>query len=65
MMKATNIQWDIDGNRDIGLPEEIEIPDEVICDYDPEEDYEELLDIISDYISDETGFCHNGFEVEI
>lgn len=53
-MKAINIQWDVDDPRDLeNLPTEIDIPDGM-------EDEDE----ISDYISDVTGFCHYGFEVE-
>lgn len=53
-MKAINILWDTDG-EDIDLPTEIEIPDDI--DLDDE-------DAISDYISDLTGFCHNGFDLD-
>ena len=52
-MKAINIIWDTDG-EEVNLPNEIEIPDWV----DKEDD-----DEISDYLSDETGFCHFGFEL--
>lgn len=53
-MKATNIKWDVDFEEDLEvLPTKIEIPDGMT---DEEE--------ISDYISDVTGFCHNGFELE-
>ena len=54
-MKAVNIKWDTDGDMDAfyKLPTEIEIPDDMT---DDEE--------ISDYISDETGFCHNGYVLE-
>lgn len=51
-MKARNILWDIDEGEEVILPNEIEIPDDIT----DEED-------ISDYITDETGFCHNGFEI--
>lgn len=51
-MKAINILWDTDG-EEVNLPNEIEIPDWV----DKENDE------ISDYLSDETGFCHFGFEL--
>lgn len=53
--KAVNIQWDIDPEDDDGveLPNEITIPNDI-------EDEE----TISDYISDVTGFCHKGFELE-
>ena len=53
--KAVNIQWDIDPEDDGGveLPNEITIPNDI-------EDEE----AISDYISDVTGFCHKGFELE-
>lgn len=51
-MKAINIQWDTDGDNEIleYLPAEIEIPEGMT-----EEDE------ISDYLSDQTGFCHEGF----
>lgn len=52
-MKAINILWDTDG-EEVNLPNEIEIPDWV----DKEDD-----GAISDYLSDETGFCHFGFEL--
>lgn len=50
-----SIQWDIDPEDDDGveLPNEITIPNDI-------EDEE----AISDYISDVTGFCHKGFELE-
>ena len=50
-MKAINILWDTDGDTDAfnSLPTEIEIPDNI-----PEDE-------ISDYISDITGYCHEGF----
>ena len=50
-MKATNIIWDIDG-VEIELPTEIDIPDGMTDE-----------DEISDYLSDETGFCHYGFDL--
>lgn len=52
-MKVINILWDVDLDEDLkSLPTEIDIPDGMT---DKEE--------ISDYITDETGFCHRGFEV--
>ena len=53
-MKAFNILWDVDNEKDLEyLPKEIFIPDDIID-----------KDEISDYISDVTGFCHNGFELD-
>ena len=55
--KAINIQWDIDEDDyecgAVPLPLEIEIPNNVTD-----------LEDIADYISDVTGFCHKGFELE-
>ncbi len=53
-MKAINIKWDTDGDIELlnELPVEMEIPEGMT---DEEE--------ISDYISDETGFCHMGFDL--
>lgn len=50
--KAVHIQWDVDNKEDLELlPTEMEIPAGM-----DEED-------IADYLSDETGFCHFGFDL--
>lgn len=51
-MKATNIKWNTDGDMELlrQLPTEMEIPKGMTDE-----------DEISDYLSDETGFCHCGF----
>lgn len=51
MLRATNIQWDADG-EDVSLPKEIDVPENMVDE-----------DEISDYLSDETGFCHKGFDL--
>lgn len=51
-MKAVNIKWETDG-EDVNLPTEMDIPKEI----------EEDEDDISDYISNMTGWLHNGFEI--
>ena len=53
-MKAINIQWNTDSDKELleQLPKEIEIP-ELMTDEDE----------ISDYITEQTGFCHKGFEL--
>ena len=58
-MKAVNIKWDTDGDMELleELPTEVEIPDYLITDED------DLLDDVSDWLSDEYGFCHDGFEL--
>ena len=59
-MKAINIEWDVDDERDLDyLPEEISIPDDMVDEYGEVDE-----DEISDYISDVTGFCHNGFVLD-
>lgn len=53
-MLVTDILWAVDNEEDLEyLPTEIEIPEGM-------EDEEE----IADYISDVTGFCHEGFVLE-
>lgn len=53
-MKAINIQWDVDNTAELEfLPAEIEIPHGM----------DSTEDDISDYISELTGFCHKGFEL--
>lgn len=63
MLKAINIMWDTDGDNGIfeELPKEMFIPDKLEIMY--EEDKEYALKEISDWLSDETGFCHDGFTV--
>lgn len=52
-MRAINIEWDVDYEEQLeDLPKEMEIPEGMT---DEEE--------ISDWLSDEIGFCHNGFEL--
>ena len=54
---AKNIVWDTDGEDPLalGLPDRLPIPEKVA---------EEGDDAISDYITQETGFCHKGFEID-
>ena len=63
MLKAINIKWDTDGYKEVlnELPTEMIIPDELEEMYKKDREY--ALEEISDWLSDETGFCHAGFEV--
>lgn len=51
----TNIKFDTDG-------ENIELPTEMEIDVPENYDSEEILQYLSDKISDDTGFCHFGFK---
>jgi len=53
---AYDIKWDTDGDAKVfdGLPERMFIPKELVDN-----------DMISDYLSDEIGFCHTGFKLGI
>ena len=63
-MKAVNIKWDTDGEdiEGLNLPTEVEIPDNLISGYD-EKNIDYYYSDISDWLSDEYGFCHWGFEL--
>lgn len=63
MLKAINIKWDTDGDKEVfnELPTEMIIPDELEEMY--KKDKEFALEEISDWLSDETCFCHGGFEI--
>jgi hypothetical protein len=63
MLKAINIMWNPDGDSEIfeNLPREMLIPDKLEIMYEKDKEY--ALEEISDWLSDETGFCHDGFEV--
>ncbi len=60
---ATNIQWDTDGDKELAksLPKEICI-DSVCTIYDGTDEQEED---ISNFITEQTGFCHFGYDVII
>jgi hypothetical protein len=64
MLKAINIKWDTDGDKEVlnELPTEMIIPNELEELYKKDKEY--TLEEISDWLSDETGFCHDGFEIE-
>lgn len=64
MLKAINIKWDTDGDKEVfnELPTEMIVPNELEEMYKKDKEY--ALEEISDWLSDETGFCHAGFEVE-
>ncbi len=64
-MKVVKIKWDTDGDMKMlkSLPKEIDISDEFdVKDY--EDDQDQLLDDISDWLSDTYGYCHFGFEIK-
>ena len=52
MIKAININWDVDQDLATTLPMSIEIPEDIT---DEEE--------ISNFLSNITGFCHKGFDL--
>ena len=64
MLKVINIKWDTDGDKEVfnELPTKMIIPNELEEMY--KKDREFALEEISDWLSEETGFCHDGFEIE-
>ena len=70
MLKALNIKWDTNGDEEAlqDLPTEMIIPNYLEEYYYRDRKYEEdrryVTEEISDWLSDETGFCHAGFEIE-
>lgn len=64
MLKAINIKWDTEGDKKVfnELPTEMIILDELEEMYKKDREY--VLEEISDWLSDETGFCHDGFEIK-
>ena len=55
-VRITNILYDTDGEDDIELPQEFVVT---------VEDNENVEDQLSDYITEQTGFCHRGFFYEV
>ena len=66
MLKAINIKWDTDGDMEVlnELPTELIIPDDLEELYKRKEDREYALEKIADWLSEDTGVCHDGFEIE-
>lgn len=60
-MKAVKIRWDIDYDDNGDLPTEIEIPENVVKEATDEDRIDD--EVISDYITNLTGYCHQGFEL--
>lgn len=59
-VRVYNIKWDTDGDD----PKELGLSDEMIIDVNHDEDFD-IDDEISDAISDESGYCHYGFDWEL
>ena len=56
MAKVVNVKWETDGYA-VNLPKEFTIPERFIDENGIDED------AVSDWLSDETGWLHNGFEI--
>jgi len=63
-----DIEWDVDDEEDLeDLPTKVKVklPTSIFNDED-ETDYEDIVsEYVSDYLSDEYGFTHNGFKLKI
>jgi hypothetical protein len=56
----TNIDYDTDDSEDaVGLPKEIVVEVDLV----ENSTYEDVEHVLSEAISNETGFCHKGFAV--
>lgn len=58
-VKIFDIEWDMDEDDDTVLPNEI------VNEFDYNGDNDELSDNISDWLTDEYEYCHEGFNYEI
>lgn len=58
-VKIFDIEWDIDEDDDTALPTEI------VNEFDYKGDNDELEENISDWLTDEYEYCHEGFNYEI
>lgn len=65
MLKVVNIKWATDGDKDAqkSLPSEMIVPSDLALQYERMSDLNDATDDISDWLSDETGFCHYGFDL--
>jgi hypothetical protein len=64
-VKFSNIQWDID-EEDFPSDEKLVLPQNFTVDIPvPEDNDTDLSDYLSDWLSNEYGFCHNGFNYQV
>lgn len=64
-VKFSNVQWDID-EEDSFYNEELILPQNFTANVPaPEDDDTDLSDYLSDWLSDEYGYCHNGFNYQV
>lgn len=61
-----NILWDTDGDEEVFkiLPSEVILWTENL-DIDEDADEDEIEEAVLSYLSDEYGFCHFGFSMEV
>lgn len=64
MFHVTGIQWDFDSDEE--QEQYSFLPDEAVININPDEveNEDELSDYLGDLLSDNLGFCHNGFQYE-
>lgn len=62
--RVYGIGWDANDIEKMDLPKEIEVELTEGEEVENLNDDEEVEDYLSDYITDETGFCHFGFSYE-
>lgn len=59
--KIVDIKWDTDGDKALfdSLPQEIILPEQFCT-----EDRDDYLDEVSEWLSDEYGYCQSGFRIQ-
>ena len=63
--KITNIDYDLDTDLEVDGELPVQLPDSFIVQIsDMAVEVVNIETMLSDYISDRTGFCHNGFDFE-
>ena len=64
-VKFSNVQWDID-EEDFFSDEDPILPQNFTANVPaPEDNDTDLSDYLSDWLSDEYGYCHNGFNYQV
>lgn len=60
-LTISNILWDTD-DEETDLPEALSVPFQQLGDDIPES---ELSEVVSDWLTDEYGYCHFGFTIAV
>lgn len=67
-VNVTDIDWDVELDdeetyADLGLPTEVQVNINIVAELFDIPSYDDIVQEVSEYLSDKYGYCHNGFNI--